>query len=342
MVTDPLTEADSDHPNPSAVKDHAWTDTEVGDACEEKSDFPAQPYAFDNGQADAVLNGHYYFLPRLWSISANGCVLDVGSSADVTRLPGKSGYNSTGAPWTQEPKGTYGDRVSLGASGFTPNETVDIEYATGLGAPNQWVPLCQSGKVARADGTISCTDNIPDVSTGGVPGSHLITFTGRRSGVKQSITFALEGAQAPTSPAPALAPSASPAPTTSATSTAPATAQPSASSTSGLPSAYIGTWSGTMNQPNFNPEPYAMSLTLNAGNVGDEVGDVVYPTLPCRTTLVLKSVDKQSVTVDEQVVFGSCLNGTLTFQLSNNILSATFHTETGEQLATASLTRDQP
>jgi hypothetical protein len=208
---------------------------------------------------------------------------------------------------------------------------VDVEYATGIGpGPSRGIALCQSDHTARPDGTVSCFDKIPASPTGGPLGGHAINFTGRTSGKKATIVFTVEALrpQATTTPTASPMPFASP----------PTTASPGQV----LPAAYVGTWSGTMNQPNYSVNPYPMTMTLHAASVGSELGDASYPTLPCTTRLVLKSVEAQSVTADEHAVSGECLNGTFTLQLSNNTLSETWRTETGEVLATASLTREQP
>ena len=54
MVTDPLVSSDQ----PGAIVAPAWGTTsldEIGDVCNDTQ--PTQPYAFDNGQADAVKLG---------------------------------------------------------------------------------------------------------------------------------------------------------------------------------------------------------------------------------------------------------------------------------------------
>jgi len=105
-----------------------------------------------------------------------------------------------------------------------------------------------------------------------------------------------------------------------------------------LPAAYVGTWSGTMNQTRPPASSYPMTMTLQAAGIGSEIGDVSYPTVLCTTKLILRSADPQAVTADEQVVTGQCLDGTFTLQLSGGTMTATWRSPTGEVGATASLT----
>src|ERR1700682_6595732 len=129
------------------------------------------------------------------------------------------------------------------------------------------------------------------------------------------------------------------APATTSTLASPMAA-PTATASAGeaLPAAYVGTWSGTMDQVITPVGSYPMTMVLHASSIGAEPGDVSYPTLPCTTKLILRSVDPQAVTADEQVITGSCLEGTFTLRLSGKTLTATWRTTTGEIGATASLT----
>jgi hypothetical protein len=192
MATDPLATDPLTGQGKPAWATADSKQNEIADVC---SSTPVKDYAFDDHHADVVLSGNYYSLPTIWSANANGCVLDVGRYGDAVGMPGLFGTSIAGTVWGQTPSGGYGESISLGATNFTRGEAVNVEYATGLGPPNQLVPLCR-GAIANADGTISCSADVPDRSTAGALGVHRITFTGGQSGVVATVNFTLAAVQA--------------------------------------------------------------------------------------------------------------------------------------------------
>jgi hypothetical protein len=66
-----------------------------------------------------------------------------------------------------------------------------------------------------------------------------------------------------------------------------------------------------------------MVVTLRSAALHAQVGEVTYPTLPCRTVLTLKEVNAQAgiVTVSEHVVSGRCIDVEYTLQVSDRTLT---------------------
>jgi hypothetical protein len=188
MVTDPLNDA---------WQGNGGKDDEIADKCNDTVGLGPQPFPYDYGHANQLMFGHYYLALGLWSNVAGGCVRNDGGEhlADITPTPGFTGENDSSGPWTQQPYGGPGEPVALASEDFPQASVVNIEYETGLPAPNDHVSLCvnpTSGtRTARSDGTIVCTDHIPAEPMAGAIGVHRVVFrTG--SGRPIGINFHLE------------------------------------------------------------------------------------------------------------------------------------------------------
>jgi virginiamycin B lyase len=85
--------------------------------------------------------------------------------------------------------GPVGTAVTISGGGYSPGETVNVVYKTGLAAPNPAkVTLCTT---IATDGTFTCTASIPASATAGAAGAHKINATGTTSLNKATITFTL-------------------------------------------------------------------------------------------------------------------------------------------------------
>jgi hypothetical protein len=80
------------------------------------------------------------------------------------------------------------------------------------------------------------------------------------------------------------------------------------SNTSGIfPSKYIGQWEGTItftNSETKSTAQSALSLSLNNGKIGSDVGKVFYSSGYCRGSLILNSVKQSSVELFENITNG--------------------------------------
>jgi hypothetical protein len=73
--------------------------------------------------------------------------------------------------------------VTISGGGYSPGETVNIAYKTGLAAPNpRKVALFTT--TAATYGTFTCDASIPDATSTGARGPHTIKAKGTTSGGK--------------------------------------------------------------------------------------------------------------------------------------------------------------
>jgi len=84
--------------------------------------------------------------------------------------------------------GAPGTTVTLTGGGFSPGETVNFEYKTGLSSPSK-VLLCSDS--ADTDGSVSCTATIPADPDSGAPGVHKVQANGMTSLTKVTTKFTL-------------------------------------------------------------------------------------------------------------------------------------------------------
>jgi hypothetical protein len=87
--------------------------------------------------------------------------------------------------------GRAGTSVTVSMTGFMPRDDVDVEYATGLAAPNDLVYVCDNE--SGLDGTASCTGSIPAAGAAGARGPHQIVATGSTGGQSDHVKFRLRG-----------------------------------------------------------------------------------------------------------------------------------------------------
>lgn len=108
-----------------------------------------------------------------------------------------------------------------------------------------------------------------------------------------------------------------------------------------LPDAYVGTWTGTFNQTVPQTGSFQMTMTLHAGSLGTEVGQATYThgQLACTPKLTLLRADGQAVALYELGLSTPCLGGTFTFQLTNQTLTGTWHTPSGQVGGNITLTK---
>jgi hypothetical protein len=66
-----------------------------------------------------------------------------------------------------------------------------------------------------------------------------------------------------------------------------------------------GTWRGTVTQPDFKLSPYPVVVNIHPGEIGDEIGEVRYPTLSCSGRWVLVAEKQNEFTVDEEIDQGA-------------------------------------
>jgi hypothetical protein len=96
----------------------------------------------------------------------------------------------TGTALTVTPNaGAAGTFVTVSAGAFAPGERVAVTYKTGISDPTS-TKVCPA--VAAADGTFSCTGNIPASTDAGANGTHDILAVGKTTGIKVKSTFTLE------------------------------------------------------------------------------------------------------------------------------------------------------
>jgi hypothetical protein len=108
-------------------------------------------------------------------------------------------------------------------------------------------------------------------------------------------------------PAPSHARQADPRPSAPASS-APA---PSGSATPQIPSAFSGTWNGTVHQRSSLGLSFAVQITLTGGG---QSGTVTYPSLGCSGPLTPLSASNQKLVLQQGVVSGqqTCGQGSIT------------------------------
>lgn len=102
-----------------------------------------------------------------------------GSIGRITAVPEISAEPATGPP---------GSDLSVSGEGYTPGETVQVEYKTKI-AGSEWMDVC-SGPAA-SDGTFSCSGDLPSSESAGPVGNHKLHALGLSSGAVGSSTFAL-------------------------------------------------------------------------------------------------------------------------------------------------------
>ncbi len=83
--------------------------------------------------------------------------------------------------------GSPGALVTASGEGYQPGEQVNVIYKTGLTNPSS-VSICTT--TAAADGTFSCTGDIPTADAGAT-GNHKIKAKGTTSHATANTTFTL-------------------------------------------------------------------------------------------------------------------------------------------------------
>jgi hypothetical protein len=78
--------------------------------------------------------------------------------------------------------------VDVSGGGFGPGEEVNVTYKTGLASPST-VAVCNADAVA--DGTYSCTGDIPSAATAGADGTNSIEAKDKSTLAKAKTTFTL-------------------------------------------------------------------------------------------------------------------------------------------------------
>ena len=87
---------------------------------------------------------------------------------------------------TSPNQGPAGTAETITGAGYTPGETVMVNYLTGLTSPAK-AHLCTT--IAGSDGTFTCTASIPP--TAGHRGTHTIAAHGTTSKILAETTFVL-------------------------------------------------------------------------------------------------------------------------------------------------------
>lgn len=106
-----------------------------------------------------------------------------------------------------------------------------------------------------------------------------------------------------------------------------------------LPDAYAGTWTGTMNQPDYSPSNYSMTITLRSAALGADIGEASYRSLACSSVLTLQSASTELVTVSEHITSGPCLDGVMDLRLNGRAIAVVWRDTAGTQRSTATLVR---
>jgi hypothetical protein len=104
---------------------------------------------------------------------------------------------------------------------------------------------------------------------------------------------------------------------------------------------FVGVWSGNNGVQSNPSRNFTMRLTLNAGEIGQIVGSIEYPSLACGGELTLSTISSNSLTLNENITFGSCVrNGIITLSVTNNgSLSYQWRTTIASSTATADLNK---
>ncbi|MGH4007007.1 MAG: hypothetical protein ACRDTH_02350 [Pseudonocardiaceae bacterium] len=112
----------------------------------------------------------------------------------------------------------------------------------------------------------------------------------------------------------------------------------SSDSANALPAGFVGNWSGSVEQLNYDRSPYTAQITVTAGAVGEQVAVGEYPTLDCTVSWDLISVVGNEIVVRETVETGpECLDVDITLTLlSDGTMRYDFENGNGTAILTRS------
>ena len=83
-----------------------------------------------------------------------------------------------------------------------------------------------------------------------------------------------------------------------------------------VPPGFIGTWTGSVTQDNYDRSPYPATVQITGGSVGQTVATGQYPSLECQVHWTLKQTSPQEIIVHETVDQGpECVNVDITLTL---------------------------
>jgi hypothetical protein len=83
-----------------------------------------------------------------------------------------------------------------------------------------------------------------------------------------------------------------------------------------VPPGFIGTWTGSVTQNNYERSPYPATVQITGGSVGQTVATGQYPSLECQVHWTLKQTSPQEIIVRETVDQGpECVNVDITLTL---------------------------
>lgn len=83
-----------------------------------------------------------------------------------------------------------------------------------------------------------------------------------------------------------------------------------------VPSGFIGTWTGSVTQDDYERSPYPTTVQITGGSIGQTVATGRYPTLDCQVHWTLKQANPQEIVVHETVDQGpECVNVDITLTL---------------------------
>jgi hypothetical protein len=99
-----------------------------------------------------------------------------------------------------------------------------------------------------------------------------------------------------------------------------------------VPAAFLGTWTGTLNDNIGLEGPQPASLTLAGGGLGSLVGSVDYPSVSCSYNLRLLSTAANKIEVREEVQSGACITEYVTLTRSGTgITESVYPSQPGGQ-----------
>jgi len=75
-----------------------------------------------------------------------------------------------------------------------------------------------------------------------------------------------------------------------------------------VPAAFIGGWTGEVEQIGDPNSPYPVTVALNGGALGSVIATAEYPTLRCQVHWTLSSAAQLEITVRETVDRGNCVD----------------------------------
>jgi hypothetical protein len=97
-----------------------------------------------------------------------------------------------------------------------------------------------------------------------------------------------------------------------------ATTTPRASAGDTLPTAYVGTWSGSITDKSSAKSPYPVTSRFVEGGIGDVVARVEYPTLGCTANWTFTRISVAVVVVQETTTSGGCYDVGVTLTLKQD------------------------